>query len=407
LSPGIFDDGGGGGGSVLPLRVEGLHFRDDSGIWKYKGLTAFSAFDDWLKGRQDKLAHYAEWTRAIAANTWRVFFVWNNLGLKPTNHAYYNEALHFLEWLKGQGLYCHLVALCDQVDGSAVRLSKEDQIAHLRRMIEIARATGNALTEEFNEFEKNDDDGVCGLIHPTIYSHVLGTRSWWGENQHWNHAGALLSWTTGHTDRGQQWARACIQAFDVQQRGYGLPDDSEVPRTNIPHVLGEPRRIAEGTTPRQHADYHAGARLMGAGACLHGGFASLDPRHESDLQNCEIPSGLSLECAEAVGAVNRATLWPGDTVEFRHGRGAVNDWNEDSNPDCPIIHRDRYFGGSPSLPAYEEPTGQARTFYRERDGIYYGLAIDPGPEWHLTVRDGFELLEQGGFQGNMLTLRKV
>lgn len=395
----------GGGGSVEPLRVDGLHFkRLDGSIWKYRAVTAFSALDDFIKGDTGKLETYAAWSTSLGLNCWRVFGVWNNIGLKPQGNFYYRNLGDFFNWLMDRGLYCHFTMLCDQVDGSAVRLPKNQQLAHLEMCIGEARQAGNVITEEFNEFEKNDDDAVCGVLQSSDYGHVLGTRSWWGENQHYNHAGSLLNWTTGHTDRGQEWARTFIQSLDVAERGYGLPDGTAVPATRRPHVLGEPRRIAEGSTPRQHADYVAGGLLFGAGSCLHGGFHTIDPRHESDLQFCRVPEGQARECCEAVGAVYQSNLFPPDC----HGyiRGAVNDRNEDVDQGSPILHRDRYFGGSPVMGAYEEPTGAARTYFREHGGKLYGLAVDPGPQWRLEVRAGWRLVAQGGYDGNMLVMER-
>lgn len=408
----IWGGGGGGGSFAGELHLDGHHLKTpDNQIWKCQMVTAFSAFDDWLKGNRDKLARYAAWTRSINCNGWRVFLVWHNLRLKPENDRYYEELRAFLAWCREQGLYIHLVILCDQVDGSAVRMSKGQQIDHLTKVLVIAKEAKNVLTEDFNEHEKNDADHVCGILVASAYDGLMGTRSWWGENRHWNHAGSLLHWTTGHTDRGREWARQFIQALDVMRRGYGLPDGTEVPPTHLPHILGEPRRIAEGSTPRQHADYHAGAKLFGTGGCLHGGFHTIDARHESDLQFCVVPTGDALACCNAVRDMHAAKIWPGNTPDGNYLRGGVDDMNNDNKPDCPIYHRDRYFGGSPIRPAYEEPEGAARTFFIEMGGMYYGLAVDPGPDWRLKVRPGFKLVARGGYDDgvhgpNLLVLQK-
>lgn len=403
--------GGGGGVPVVPLRVDGLHFkRPDGTIWKYRCVTAFSALDDWIKGDRSKLERYADWTLSLGLNCWRVFGAWNNVGLKP-NDAYYPKQYEFFEWLKGRGLYCHFVMLCDQVPGSAVHMTPDRQVNQMQRSITNAAELGNVILECFNEFEKNDGDGLCGLLQHEEFLKVPATRSWWNENESYLTAGSLLDFTTGHTDRGREWARTFIQTLDVSQRGYGLPDGSSVPATRKPHILGEPRRVAEGTTPRQHADYHAGALLYGPGGCLHGGFKSLDGRHESDLQFCVVPDGLSRDCCDAVGAVQRSDVWPLNTPEGHYTRGGVDNFNNDSLAHAvgtpPILHRDRYFGGSSQLPAYEEPEGAARSFFVELGGKWYGLAVDPGPAWQLKIRDGFRLVAQGGYDGNMLVLERV
>lgn len=396
--------GGGGGVSVEPLHVDGLHFkRPDGTIWKYRCATGFSLIDDVKHGRIDKARTYLRWLRSLGINTVRVFCTWGNLSLRVDRDA--TRAALLL--LKDEGFYCHLVGLCDQVSGSSVRLPKSEQVDWLRFCIALGREIGNVIFETFNEARKNDDDEVCGLLPSSDYAGVPSTRSWWDENESYTQVGALIDFTTGHTDRGKEWARTFIQTLDVSQRGYGLPNGDQVPATRKPHILGEPRRIAEGSTPRQQADYHAGALLMGPGSCLHGGFRTIDPRHESDLQNCMVPSGASADCCDAVGAVHRANVWPLNTPDGDYVRGGVDNHNNDNKSDCPILHRDRYFGGSPQKPAYEEPEGAARSFFIDMGGKYYGLAVDPGPNWTLKVRSGFRLVAQGGYDGNMLVLERT
>lgn len=398
--------GGGGGGVVVPLTQKRLHFYAGASIWKYRGATSFSIVDDMKHGRIEKVRTYLRWLRTLGINIVRGFASWRNLGLRPDLAAVRATLL----LCKEEGFHVHLTCLCDQVDGSPVRVSKTEQLAFLRGCIALAAEIGNAIIEEFNEFEKNDDDRVCGALTPSDYGDALGTRSWWGENRHFLNAGTLLRWTTGHTNRDREHARTMVQALDVQRRGYSFKEggiEVQVPPTGLPHVHGEPDRIlASGHTKRQAADFQAGSLLFGAGACMHGDWkGSREPG--SDLQNCEIPTGEALKCCEAIGAVHRAHaagLWPPNTPDGNYIRGGVNGRNEDNKPDCPILHRDRYFGGSNERPAYDEDEGAARSFFMELGGKYYGLAVDPGPQWTLKVRSGFRLVAQGGYEGNMLVL---
>lgn len=416
--------GGGGGGStspVVPLSRRGLHLvRPDGSICKYEMETAFSAFDDWMHGRFQKLHIFAEHTRSINRKGWRVFGgAWANVGLKPQGARTYTEMNLFFKAMRDdEHLYIHWVGLCDQVAGSPVHISRDEQISFLRESARICEEAGNVLFENFNEAEKNDDDDVCRVLTPSDYGRMPATRTWWGEDRHWNSEGSLLQWTTGHTDRGTEWTRQFLQALDVSRRGYRYTRDGggDAPPTGVGHVLGEPRRIAEGTTPRQHADYQAGSKLYGIGGCLHGGFKSINPAHESDLQNCIPPDGLALECCQAVRDVDASTLWPANTPDGNHVRGGVDNWNNDNKSDCPIIHRDRYFGGPPEgedgAPAGEYPDGAVRSFFMELGGKWYGLAVDPGPDWRLKVRSGWKLVAQGGFDdgvhgGNMLVLERA
>ena len=407
LFGGETSSGGGGGGvgigpaDIGPWTAQGLHLHSAGRRTKYRGITGFSLVHEVKHGNIEKARRYCRWGRSLGFNILRAFCTWNNLGLKADREA----VRATLVLLKEEGLSCHLVALCDQVEGSSVRMPVQEQRDWILYCIQVAADIGNAIVEEFNESMKNDDDDVCGDTPKSAYDgvRVLGTRSWWGENQSYLVIGSLLHWTTGHTDRGPQHARSCIQALDVQRRGYEA-DGENVPPTGIPHLFGENARVVmDGHTPRQDADFAAGALLFGAGNCCHGDWkGSREPG--SDLQNCEIPTGLPLVACEAIGDVHRAHLaglWPMETPDGHYVRGGVDQWNNDSLADSvgtpPILHRDRYFGGSDELEAYEEPEGCARSFFMELDGRYYGLAIDPGPEWTLKIRDGFRLVAQGGY----------
>ncbi|HVJ72017.1 MAG TPA: hypothetical protein VM531_11030 [Sphingomicrobium sp.] len=399
---------GGGGEPLVRLSQRGVHFvRPDGTIFKQRSATGFSAVHEVKEGREEKLRTYIRWLLSLGFNTIRVFCIWQNLNLRADRDA----VRRTLEICKEEGIYVHLVCLCDQVDGSPVRMSRQEQLDWILFCIELAEQFGNVFIEEFNEFEKNDDDGVCGVTQPSAYGVNLGTRSWWGEDKHWNNAGSLLKWTTGHTSRGKEHARSCIQAFDVQRRGYGYPGGN-APATGLPHVHGEPARmLMDGHTIQQDADFQAGSLLFGAGACAHGDWKG-SRESGSDLQNCEIPTGAVLQCAEAIGAVHKAHpgIWPMNTPDGNYVRGGVDNWNNDNKPDCPILHRDRYFGGPPEgqqgAPAGEYPDGCARSFFMEVGGKWHGIAIDPGPDWKLKPRDGWRLVAQAGYNGNMLVLER-
>lgn len=63
--------------------------------------------------------------------------------------------------------------------------------------------------------------------------------------------------------------------------------------------------IGGESTPGQHAVHAAAREESGKGWCIHGGFSSVDPHDDSDLQNCIAPGRgtRALACALAVADV--------------------------------------------------------------------------------------------------------
>ena len=63
------------------LHRDGVTFRRADGtVFKWHGITAFTALQDWIEGRQDKLERYADRTQALGVNVWRVLGMWSVTG---------------------------------------------------------------------------------------------------------------------------------------------------------------------------------------------------------------------------------------------------------------------------------------------------------------------------------------
>ncbi|MCC7009450.1 MAG: hypothetical protein IT184_11590 [Acidobacteria bacterium] len=313
--------------AAAPLHVRDGAFRQpDGSIWKYRGVTAFTALHDVVGGRWDKLDRYASWTLGLGANAWRVFAMWGNLNFSPRRTPGYDETLASLvEWLNRRGLVLHLVALCDQIDGSAVRLSRDEQDAHVRRVAAALRGKG-ALGELVNEDWKN---GRLAERFPAGWlTGAPWTRSAAAQNEPPSAPGRYLQFTTHHTARDGEWPRHAMQLIDVARLGF--PGHAA---TLLPAIAGEPIRMDEAT-PEDYADYVALAELAAAGACLHGGFSSFDPATTTDLQNCVAPPPGSAgdRVARAVAEVWAAGIDPdlASTGRFVSGGSA----------DCPVLHRE-------------------------------------------------------------------
>jgi hypothetical protein len=141
-------------GPLGRLTTSGVNFLDQGKPWKYRAVTAFTLLQDALQGNdQDEfLSHVHEW----GANTVRVFGMWSVTGFDPRWIAPYYDMLDWLcDQLAHQGLRLHFVAFTDQVPGSSVLMSEEEQADHVQRVANVLSWHDNALLELVNEDWKN------------------------------------------------------------------------------------------------------------------------------------------------------------------------------------------------------------------------------------------------------------
>ena len=372
--------------AAVPLKRQGLDFvRPDGSIWKYKGITGFRAPELYAKGEKQWLQDYEGWVLSLGGNCVREFLMWANTGYGPKAQANYYDLLeHHWTERKHDGLYTHATLFCDQVEGSRVLLTSGQQDAHVHRCVDIAKRVGTVLLEVNNEDFKNGE--ISARFPREWFTGVLTTRSTWEDNEDPQEPGVYLDWVIKHCDRGDEFTVKGKVLHEAERQGLGA-----YPAAARPAASTEPRRIAEGTNPRQHADDTGVCDLFGLGRCLHGGFSSLDASHESDLQNCRVPApGLSRDCCDAVSQVWEAGVFDlRCATSGRYTRGGLSD--------CPIVHVDK---------SVDPQRGAVRSYFMELDGVMYGLAVDPGPQWKLEPVNGWKVTQQGGYQGNLIRLQR-
>lgn len=394
--------GGGGGGGVFagPLHRDGLNLKTPDGkIHKYKAFTGFTAPQLWAKGEHQWVQDYIGQILAFGGNTIRVFCRWNNTGYCPESVPnYYDHFEDFMLGAKGMGVYVHVVGSCDQVDGSSVRVPLSQLHDSIQRLCDICRRVGNAGPKEgSNEDGKNGN--VSAGFAAEWFRDLVATRSTWytASNEDPETPGTWLNSVTVHVGGGFGWywegAKILVEAQKMELGQYPAP--------KLPSFQGEPPRIGEGSTPRQHADCAFHSLNFGAGSCVHGGFKSLPQasHHESDLQNCKMPtSGGALDCIKAVSQV-----WQSDLVNLdaaangSYTRASVQDlppYKQNDN-ECPILHWDRFIHDVDA-----DPRGAGRSYFMRVGNRMYGGAIDPGRDWKLEPRLGYRLVGQGGYDGD-------
>lgn len=309
---------------------------------------------------------YFDWLRSLGANTVRVFGMWSVTGLDPRREPAYYQALDELcARCAANALRLHFVAFTDQVPGSSVLMSADEQNLHLRTTREVLNDWLNVFLEANNEDWKNG--GIAGRFPREWFNGVLSTRSSWEDGNTPLEAGSVLDFTTEHTPRGDGWERKSKNLLETSRLGIG-----DFPPTNKPAIAGEPERL-QNATPRQYADYVAVAELFASGACLHG--------DGDTLQRCRIPADQSV--ARAVAAV-----WtdppPADLA-------AIGTYTRGGMPTCPIAHSDDL---------------ALRTFAMLTNNRATAVVVSPRPGWSLQPVNGWRVVRTYGYEQNTIDLER-
>lgn len=358
-------------GSLVDLHIDGTTWRrPDNSIWKMRLATGFSAFQDFLAGRD--LDPYANWTRSVGCNGWRIFYTWVITGFNPLKQlgaqALRREIENFRVYMDGQGLYSMNTAWCDQVNGSSVLMSRDERYQLLDC---IVAAMQRRHVELMNEAWKNGGNEMCAEVDPARLAGVFAARSSWQDGERPDVAGSILDWTGEHTPRDGEWQRKAKNILETTVQGVG-----SFPATKRPGAGTEPIGIFEKDVPGSRtanpsscADYFAVAELFSAGAILHGDGAT--------LQRCNAPGPNAQACAEAVKAARESI--PADAQLGAYTRGGLDD--------CPIEHSD---------------SKAMRTFAMIQGNKATVVVVEPKPDWSLVPRNGWRVDGRGGPFGHTI-----
>jgi hypothetical protein len=97
------------------LHVDGPRLFDAAGPWRWKLVTAFDAQRLMIRGESAQLSAYADWTRSVGGNGWRVFLNWVVSGLDFRQVPTYDDDLRRLcDFTRKKQLRLLGTAICDQ-----------------------------------------------------------------------------------------------------------------------------------------------------------------------------------------------------------------------------------------------------------------------------------------------------
>jgi hypothetical protein len=344
---------------------------DDGTTWKYRMATGFTAFQDFLEGRD--LTPYCAWVRSVGGNGLRVFYTWAGSGFDPRRYGWpaLRDGLEsFRKFMDAQALYTHNTVLCDQVTGSPVLLQRSEQDHLLDLVVSVMQGR---FVEVMNEAWQNGGNTLCGSFAPERFQGTFSMRSSWQDGEVPTVCGSTLSLTSEHTPRDAEWPRKAKNMLETSVQGIGT-----FPATKVPAVGGEPMGIFEEDIAGKRTanasdvgDYFAAAELLSAGACLHG--------DGSTLQRCIVPGPKAQQCAEYARQARLAI--PADAQLGEYTRGPLDA--------CPIEHSD-------SL--------ALRTFAMIRGNIATVVVVRPQPGWVATPRNGWRIEHVGGPNGHILQM---
>lgn len=278
---------------VVPWHRAGLTFANDAGqIQKLRGVTAFDAFRLFTLGRLDELKYFADWTRNLGADTWRVFTMWQITGFRSTEQRR-GLLPYFTAWCEGQGIRPWLVAFCDQTSQYPdIQLGRDEQDAHWQAV--TACANPKSLIECVNEFWQN---GGGELSSRYDIGGKLACRSAVPDGSgDPRESGSLGLFTNDHTPRDGEYSRKFKVLLETARLGGG-PENAPWSGTGLPAVGGEPPQL-QTMTPEGAADLFAGYELYGQGGVIHDGHKLGE---ETGLQFCKVlTDDNELKCIEAI-----------------------------------------------------------------------------------------------------------
>lgn len=336
--------------AVQPLHVDGRHFKTPDGqIVKLLSISAFRAYQRFLQGRLDELGAYLSWWAGLGGNCIRVFFTHgapdNDKFLPWDWPNYYDQLPAFFAYVEGFGLRVHATCFTGQVEGWPEYMAPDKREQHVRS---ISRAAGQShLVEGINENFKNGQIDIPA----DWFGASLWTLSCWV----WTEPAPQGKWAHFHRERKE--------ATQIVRKGH---DVIEIPFSG-PRGEGEsgqtPRDIP---TPQQNRTSVMLLEALGDLETIHGSW--------DDLQQCRVPTGLTLECIQAACDGWHSGLVPPEASSWSYRRDEA----------AAIV----FMLGGPSVP--ENPSYGCQHVYSSNDGSReIAIIVEPTADFRHEPKGGW------------------
>ncbi|HMF93341.1 MAG TPA: hypothetical protein VKE96_03570 [Vicinamibacterales bacterium] len=381
-----------GGGTVTGpeirgrLRVDGPRLFDNVGPWRWKIVTAFDAQRLMIRGETAQLAKYADWTRSVGGNGWRVFLNWKVSGLDfrqvPT---YFDDLRHLCEFTAAQRLRLLGTAICDQIpDG----LSAQQDF--LGRAFSVLADFDHTIGECANE-PYNGNSELPTKFTSTWPSKLLVARGMCRPNAAPNpqdpHSTPYipsLGFTTYQNSRDPDWFRKVGKdGFEIRGGFEGFAGSHDA------CVNNEPMGAAEAMQPGRRSNRPVEFKAAGGGAGL---FTSGVTGHgdSNTMQSCVVPGPVESSCIQAL--FDSLEMVPIDAPTWSYTRyGPAH-----PNVPMPVALDPRDSDETSRMHAMVGPTQAAAVNYNSAFSGREDWQAVPTPGWRIVRQDGPVVLCERG-----------
>jgi hypothetical protein len=319
------------GANLAPLTIDGITFREDGRLWKYRCTSAFLLYFQWLNGLA-AAEQFVKWALSNGFNTVRVFGMinWPDVRFGPGPRSawdtYIRQIEAFLKWTNSWGLRVEWTNLAD---AKALMPDQYDQIAYTRDVADMMRGFGlrnfmEACNEPFHAVNQIDANAITphsDVVHLALGDYQFRINGDEGFYYHRNYF-------TLHAPRDAEWMRkGGKDLLEITRLGYtkdpNNPETANMKPIPMPALNDEPMGIGveepgrRSMDPKAHAEQQAAAMLFAAGSTVHGDYGL----------RTRVPEGFEQECVWAI-----VKAWDAVPVDMY----LVGRYTRSGMADCPL-----------------------------------------------------------------------
>jgi hypothetical protein len=360
------------------LRVVGPRLFDDAGPWRWKIVTAFDAQRLTIRNETAQLKAYADWTKSVGGNGWRVFLNWKVSGLDfrevPT---YFDDLRRLCEFTASQRLRLLGTAICDQIPGGLA--AQQDFLGKAFGILaEFDHTVGECANEPYNgnselpsKFNRTWPDRLLvarGMCRPNAAPSAADPHS--------TPYVPSLGFTTYQNARDPDWFRKVGKdGFEIRGGFEGFGGSHDACINNEP--MGAAETMQGGRRSNRVVEFKAaggGAGLFTSGVTGHG---------DSDtMQRCAVPGPVESSCIKAL--FDSLESIPIDAPTWSYTRyGPAH-----PNVPMPVVLDPRDSDDTSRMHAMVGPTQSAV--------VNYNSALPGREDWKADAANGWRIVRQDG-----------